>query len=75
MDPRANEVQAYLQEEGLHPVNFTQPTPTSVAAAEAIGCCVGEIAKSILMLVGHQPVMVITSGDTRIRNCASLLSG
>lgn len=68
MDQRANEVQAYLQEAGLQPMNFERPTPTSVAAAEAIGCCVGEIAKSILMMIGNQPVMVITSGDARIRS-------
>ncbi len=79
MDSRALEVQAYLQDEDLQPLNFAQPTPTSVAAAEAIGCSVGEIAKSILMLVGHQPVMIVTSGDTRVKSSrlkqASGLSG
>ncbi len=68
MDVRAKQVQDYLQGEGLEPLNFEQPTPTSVAAAEAIGCRVGEIAKSILMLVGKQPIMVITSGDTRVKS-------
>jgi prolyl-tRNA editing enzyme YbaK/EbsC (Cys-tRNA(Pro) deacylase) len=68
MDSRAREVQAYLQEVGLEPLNFEQRTSTSVAAALAIGCSVGEIAKSILMLVGNQPVMVITSGDTRVKS-------
>lgn len=68
MDSRAREVQAYLQEIGLQPLNFNQPTPTSVAAAEAIGCSVGEIAKSVLMLVGSTPVMVVTSGDTKVKS-------
>ncbi|NIN34937.1 MAG: YbaK/EbsC family protein [Gammaproteobacteria bacterium] len=68
MDLRAQQVQDYLEREGLEPLNFDQPTPTSVAAAEAIGCHVGEIAKSILMLIGQQPIMVITSGDTRVKS-------
>lgn len=79
MDSRALEVQAYLKQHGLEPLNFDQPTPTSVAAAEAIGCTVGEIAKSILMLVGKQAVMVITSGDSKVKSSrlkqASGLSG
>jgi prolyl-tRNA editing enzyme YbaK/EbsC (Cys-tRNA(Pro) deacylase) len=66
MDSRATEVQAFLTNNDLAPLNFEQPTPTSAAAAEAIGCSVGEIAKSILMLVGRQPVMVVTSGDTKV---------
>lgn len=68
MDSRALEVQAYLEQEGLKPLNFDQPTPTSAAAAEAIGCSVGEIAKSILMLVGKQAVMVVASGDSKVKS-------
>jgi prolyl-tRNA editing enzyme YbaK/EbsC (Cys-tRNA(Pro) deacylase) len=68
MDSRAEEVQNYLKGEGLEPLNFDQPTPTSSAAAEAIGCSVGEIAKSILMLVGKEPVMVVTSGDSKVKS-------
>lgn len=67
-DLRAHEVQAYLSKAGHAPENFSRPTPTSVAAAEVVGCAVGEIAKSILMLVGKQPVMVVTSGDTRVKS-------
>lgn len=68
MDSRAKLVQAYLFRQGLMPQNFTVPTPTSATAAVAVGCSVGEIAKSILMLVGKQPVIVIASGDTRVRS-------
>jgi len=68
MDSRAQAVQDYLREEGLKPLNFDQPTPTSIAAAQAIGCSIGEIAKSILMLVGKTPVMVVTSGDSKVRS-------
>jgi len=68
MDQRALEVQEYLKQAGLAPLNFEQPTPTSVSAAAAIGCSVGEIAKSILMLVGKVPVMVVTSGDSKVKS-------
>ena len=68
MDSKAQEVQEYLVKAGLEPLNFDQPTPTSAAAAEAVGCSVGEIAKSILLLVGKMPVMVITSGDSKVKS-------
>ena len=68
MDSRAVEVQNYLVREGLDPLNFDQPTPTRAAAAQAIGCSVGEIAKSILMLVGKEAVMVVTSGDSKVKS-------
>jgi len=68
MDLRAKQVQAYLSRQGLVPQNFTVKTPTSAAAAAVVGCSVGEIAKSILLLVGKQPVIVLTSGDTKIKS-------
>ena len=68
MDLKAKQVQAYLIRQGLAPQNFACPTPTSATAAAAVGCSVGEIAKSILMLVGKQPVIVVTSGDTRVKS-------
>ena len=68
MDLRAKQVQAYLSRRGLVPQNFTRPTPTSATAADAVGCGVGEIAKSILLLIGNQPVIVITSGDTKVKS-------
>jgi prolyl-tRNA editing enzyme YbaK/EbsC (Cys-tRNA(Pro) deacylase) len=67
MDAKALQVQAYLEQAGHRVRNFPRPTPTSSAAAEAVGCSVGEIAKSILLLVGRQPVLVVTSGDTRVK--------
>lgn len=68
MDSKAKQIQAYLTRKGLAPQNFAQPTPTSATAAVAVGCSVGEIAKSILLLVGKQPVIVITSGDTKVKS-------
>jgi prolyl-tRNA editing enzyme YbaK/EbsC (Cys-tRNA(Pro) deacylase) len=68
IDSRADEVRNYLAGEGHEVREFPRPTPSSRAAAEAIGCTVAQIAKSILMLVGQQPVLVITSGDTRVKS-------
>lgn len=79
MNTKAHQVQTYLEQEGHTVHNFSRQTSTSAAAAEAVGCAVGEIAKSILMLVGKQPVLVVTSGDTRVKSGrlkqASNLSG
>jgi len=68
IDLRAKQVQTYLSRQGLVPQNFMVPTSTSAAAAAAVGCSVGEIAKSILLLVGKQPVIVLTSGDTKVKS-------
>jgi prolyl-tRNA editing enzyme YbaK/EbsC (Cys-tRNA(Pro) deacylase) len=45
---------------------FAGSTATSQWAAEAIGCELGQIAKSLLFLVEDRPVLVIASGDTRV---------
>ena len=68
IDLRSIEVRSYLAQEGYEVKIYSRPTPTSFAAAEVIGCSVAEIAKSVLMLVGQQPVLVVTSGDTRVKS-------
>jgi len=68
IDSRGIEVQAYLVREGQEVKTYSRPTPTSLAAAEVVGCTIAEIAKSILMLIGQQPVLVVTSGDTRVKS-------
>jgi 5,10-methenyltetrahydrofolate synthetase len=45
---------------------FPNGTRTSADAAAAVGSELGEIAKSILFIVGGEPVLVIASGDSRI---------
>jgi prolyl-tRNA editing enzyme YbaK/EbsC (Cys-tRNA(Pro) deacylase) len=45
---------------------FPEGTRTSADAAAAVGSELGEIAKSILFIVGGDPVLVIASGDNRI---------
>ena len=64
----ARDVQAFLEGEGLTVLRAAEPTRDSAAAAAAVGCRVAEIAKSILMLVGERPVLVVAGGDVRVRS-------
>lgn len=61
-----DEVKAFLAEHHIEVLEFEAPTPTSQAAAQAVGCSVAEIAKSILFLVGGEPVLVVTCGDVKV---------
>lgn len=63
-----NDVQDYLATEGLTVLRSATPTKDSASAAAAVGCTVAEIAKSILMLVGNRPVLVVASGDVRVKS-------
>ncbi len=45
---------------------FEDSTATSQMAADAIGCDLGQIAKSIVFWVEAQPAVVIISGDQRV---------
>jgi prolyl-tRNA editing enzyme YbaK/EbsC (Cys-tRNA(Pro) deacylase) len=45
---------------------FVESTGTAEQAARAVGVDVGQIAKSVLLLIGDQPVMVVTSGDAKV---------
>lgn len=66
--PTIDEVKDWLRKQGIEVREFDEPTPNSHAAAQAVGCSVGEIAKSILVLIGTQAVMVVTSGDVKLKN-------
>lgn len=66
--PTIHDVKQALREKGIEVWEFTAPTPNSLAAARAVGCSVGEIAKSILLVVGEVPVLVVTSGDRKVKN-------
>lgn len=54
---------------------FDESTATSELAAAAIGCTVGQIAKSICFVVNGTPVLVVASGDQIVddRKLATLL--
>jgi prolyl-tRNA editing enzyme YbaK/EbsC (Cys-tRNA(Pro) deacylase) len=49
-------------------VVLEHPAPTSVAAAAAVGCDVGQIAKSLVfrLRASGRPLLVITSGANRV---------
>ncbi|WP_432820893.1 YbaK/EbsC family protein [Trichloromonas sp.] len=66
--PTIDDVSSYLAPLGLEVMQFAEPTPTAEAAAAAVGCTVAEIAKSILLLVGRQPVLVVTCGDVKVKS-------
>lgn len=46
---------------------FEAPTRTSAEAAAAVGCAVGQIAKSLIFRTPHdKPVLVVASGTNRV---------
>jgi prolyl-tRNA editing enzyme YbaK/EbsC (Cys-tRNA(Pro) deacylase) len=49
-------------------VELPDSTRTAKEAAQAVGCDVGQIVKSIVMItsVTHRPVMIVASGSNRI---------
>lgn len=51
---------------GIQVNEFDESTGTAEQAARAVGVEVGQIAKSVLLLIGDQAVMVVTSGDARV---------
>ena len=65
--PTIDDVKCFLSERDIEVWEFREPTPNAEAAAKAVGCSVGEIAKSILFIVGGSPVVVVTSGDVKVK--------
>ena len=61
-------VRAALLRNGIKDSIVVMPaaTHTAQAAANALGCSVGEIAKSIIFRAGERAVLVITSGKNRV---------
>ena len=61
-------VQAVLDSHkiGLTVIHFDDHTTTSQDAARVIGCELGQIAKSMCLMVGGSPALVVASGDQRI---------
>jgi prolyl-tRNA editing enzyme YbaK/EbsC (Cys-tRNA(Pro) deacylase) len=74
LSPSAQKVQAALAARGftLQVVELPQSTRTSAEAAAAVGCTVGQIAKSIVFRAAHsqRPVLVLTSGVNRVSESA-----
>jgi prolyl-tRNA editing enzyme YbaK/EbsC (Cys-tRNA(Pro) deacylase) len=64
--PQSAEVAAWLTDRQVEVRWFEDPTPTAESAARAVGCSPAEIAKSILFILAGRPVLVVTSGDTKV---------
>ncbi len=52
----------------LEVIELPASTRTSQEAAQALGCLVGQIAKSVIFqaLTSHRPILVIASGSNRV---------
>ncbi len=70
LSPSAQKVQATLHALGFANVvvEHQQTTRTSAEAAQAVGCAVGQIAKSLVFRGKHsgRPLLVIASGANRV---------
>lgn len=70
LNPSARKVQEALNALGMKcsVVELPDSTRTAREAAQAIGCEVGQIGKSIVMMsrTTHRPVMVVASGSNRV---------
>lgn len=62
------EVRAFFEGKGLFKEirSFEESTHNSELAAQTLGVKVGQIAKTILLLVDESPVIVMISGDRRV---------
>lgn len=60
-------VRTFLDTHGLSDglVEFDQSTKTAQMAADAMGCELGQIVKSLVFVVGDQPVLALVAGDRR----------
>jgi len=60
-------VSAFLRESGAEAriEEFSVETATAAAAADAVGCDVGEIVKSLIVLCDGRPVLALVPGDRR----------
>ncbi len=63
-------VQLYLDQYnmGLKIIEFAEDTSTCELAAAALGVEVGQIAKSLLFLSDENPVLVVASGDNKVKS-------
>ena len=68
MHPTAARVQERLRERGLDISVQVLPNSTRTAgeAADAVGCEVGQIVKSLVFMRGEKPVIVLCAGDRRV---------
>lgn len=67
VEASAERVRAFLAAHGLEGgiVRFGQSTRTAALAAEAMGCDLGQIAKSLVFVVDGEPAVVLVAGDRK----------
>lgn len=65
--PSRERVRAYLEARGLDGAirTFPQGTKTARMAAEAMGCELGQIVKTLVFVAGGRPVVALVAGDRR----------
>lgn len=68
MKPAALKVQEALLALGIDRtlIELSVSARTAREAAEAVGVCVGQIAKSLIFTANGSPILVIASGDNRV---------
>lgn len=70
MHPSAQRVQEALHERGFtgQVVELEASTRTAAEAAQAAGCAVGQIVKSLIFRLeqSNKPVLILVSGDNRV---------
>jgi prolyl-tRNA editing enzyme YbaK/EbsC (Cys-tRNA(Pro) deacylase) len=67
-DARAEAFTARLADRGIvvHPREMDESTHTAQQAADALGCGVEAIVKSLLFFAGDEPILVLASGPNRV---------
>jgi len=75
MDAYPSATQRFLERVGdagvpIEPVVFPGDTKTSRQAADALGCHVSQITKSLVFMADDAPLMVLMAGDRRVNVAA-----
>src|SRR5215204_3251597 len=67
MHPTAAKVQERLRVRGdIEVVDLPESTRTAAEAAEACGCEIGQIVKSLVFIIDERPTMILCAGDRRV---------
>jgi prolyl-tRNA editing enzyme YbaK/EbsC (Cys-tRNA(Pro) deacylase) len=68
LHPTAAKVQGRLRARGLdvEVLDLPDSTRTAAEAAEACGCEVGQIVKSLVFVVDEEPTVILCAGDRRV---------
>lgn len=72
MHPQAQKVQDALRAAGCASIVMELPdsTRTALEAAQACGCEVGQIVKSLIFVLNGAPILMLVSGSNRVNEAA-----